>query len=348
MNSGDGMGEKRHILITGGAGYLGSALTAALLQRGYFVTVVDKLLHGGEHLLPYLTHENFSFHRADVTLPSSVGQAVDEARKKGVSDLDAVVHLAAIVGFPACKDVGIEEAWRQNVEAVRIVFEQTDRLGARRFIFSSTYSVYGIAEDGLPVTEGSRLHPQSLYGETKIAAEEFLQGRAAEAGCAPLIFRLSTLYGPSPRMRFDLIINQFVLEAFSKGELLIYQQNYSRSFVHIMDVVEGLLMGLEAPEEKIRGEIFNLGSEDGNYTKNEILNLICKVLPQTRVRYEDISFSGDMRDVQVSFAKIKHNLNYYTKRQVVDGINDVLKILRSGVIEDPFSDRFRNARLEIQ
>ena len=115
-----------------------------------------------------------------------------------------------------------------------------------------------------------------------------------------------------------------------------------------MDAIDGLLMGLEAPKEKIRGEIFNLGGEDGNYTKDEIVQLICEALPDTKVRYEDISFSGDMRDVKVSFAKIQRELNYRTKRKVADGIEDILQILRSGVIKDPFSDRFRNAHLEIQ
>jgi nucleoside-diphosphate-sugar epimerase len=342
------MVRKRHILITGGAGYLGSALTAVLLQQGDFVTVVDKLLHGGEHLLPFFSNENFFFVRSDVTQPKSLSQAFDNAQKRGAPDLEAVVHLAAVVGFPACDAVGPEEAWRQNVESVQVAFEQAEYLKAKRFLFSSTYSVYGIALDGLPVTEGSQPHPQSLYGETKIAAEGYLQKRAVDSDCAPLIFRLSTLYGLSPRMRFDLIINQFLLEAFAKGELLIYQRDYSRSFVHIMDAVDGLLMGLEAPTGKIRGEIFNLGGEDGNYTKDEIVQLICEALPETRVRYKDISFSGDMRDVKVSFAKIQREFNYWIKRKVADGIEDILRILRSGVIKDPFSDRFRNARLEIQ
>jgi nucleoside-diphosphate-sugar epimerase len=342
------MDERRHILITGGAGYLGSALTAALLRRGHFVTVVDKLIHGGEHLLPFLFQNHFSFTKADVTQPGSLDTAVDRARKMGAPELNAVIHLAAIVGFPACKNVGDEEAWRQNVESVRIAFEQAESLGARRFIFSSTYSVYGIAPNGLPVTEESELYPQSLYGETKIAAEEILRSRAGDTSCAPLIFRLSTLYGPSPRMRFDLIVNQFVLEAYAKQELLIYQQSYSRSFVHILDVIDGFLIGLEAPEQRIRGEVFNLGGESGNFTKEKIVQLICEALPKTEVRYDDLSFSGDMRDVRVSFDKIREGLNYQTTREVKDGIEDVLKILRSGLLSDPFSDRFRNARLEIQ
>jgi nucleoside-diphosphate-sugar epimerase len=348
MKPEDGRQKKRHVLVTGGAGYIGSALTAALLQRGDYVTVVDTLLHGGEHLLPYFANSNFNFTRADIIQPESISLAASEAQKRGAPKLDAIIHLAAIVGFPACKAIGYEEAWRQNVESVQIAFEQAESLKAKRFIFSSTYSVYGIAPDGLPVTETSGLHPQSLYGETKVAAEEYLQNRAADTECAPLIFRLSTVYGPSPRMRFDLIVNQFVMEAFAKGELLIYQQNYSRSFIHIMDVLDGVFIGLEAPEGKIRGQIYNLGGEEGNYTKDEIVQLICEALPGTKVRYDDIHFSGDMRDVRVSFAKIKENLNFKTKRQVRDGIEDILRILHSGVIQNPFSDRFWNARLEIQ
>lgn len=342
------MSEMRHILITGGAGYLGSVLTAELLRRGYFVTVVDKLLHGGEHMLPFTYEKNFSFAKLDVGHAGVVRAAIESAMRQGAPPLDSVVHMAAIVGFPACKTVGEEESWRNNVHSVQYVFETAEDLGAKRFIFSSTYSVYGIAEDGNPVTESSALHPQSLYGETKIAAEEFLRDQTQGARCSPLIYRFATVFGPSPRMRFDLIINQFVLEAFSKRELVIFQKNYSRSFVHIMDIVDGILIGLSAPEDAYRGEIFNLGSESGNYTKERIVQLVCQKLPDTEVRYEDISFSGDMRDVQVSFVKIRKILNFEAKRSVEDGIDEVIKILRSGVIQDPFSDRYRNARLEIQ
>jgi nucleoside-diphosphate-sugar epimerase len=149
-------------------------------------------------------------------------------------------------------------------------------------------------------------------------------------------------------MRFDLIVNQFVLEAFSKGELLIYQRDYSRSFVHIRDVVQGILLGIEAPLEKVRGQVFNCGSEDGNYTKDEIVQLVCGALPETKIYYDDISFSGDMRDVRVSYSKLQRVLGFQAMNKVEDGIDDVLRLLRSGVIEDPFSDRYRNARLEIQ
>ena len=229
----------RHVLITGGAGYIGSLLTSELLRANYRVTVLDSLLFGGEALVPFLHHPNFHFVKADVTEP----RAVKDSLKDGWQKPDAIVHLAAIVGFPACQAVGKQVAWRYNVEATKMVFDQAADLGVERFVFSSTYSNYGLSPDGKPVTEVSPLNPQSLYAETKIAAEEFLITQK-EASCAPLIFRFATLYGISPRTRFDLIVNQFVLEAFTKRELIIYQRGYSRSFVHIRDVVRGVILGL--------------------------------------------------------------------------------------------------------
>jgi nucleoside-diphosphate-sugar epimerase len=259
----------------------------------------------------------------------------------------AVVHLAAIVGFPACQAVGQQVAWRYNVDATRQVFEQAAELKTERFIFSSTYSNYGLSQDGKPVDEGSPLNPQSLYAETKIASEQYLLEQGS-AGCAPLIYRFATLYGLSPRTRFDLIVNQFVLEAFTRRELLIYQRGYSRSFVHIRDVVSGILLGLQSPFEKIRCQVYNLGSSLGNYTKDEIIALILKHLPETTVQYKDMTFGGDMRDIRVSFDKIHRELGFETRLSVEDGIREVLYALQTGLIRDPQDQRYRNAQFIVQ
>ena len=216
-----------------------------------------------------------------------------------------------------------------------------------RFVFASTYSNYGLSEDGKPVTEESPLNPQSLYAETKIASEEFLLSQR-DASCAPLLFRFATLYGISPRTRFDLIVNQFVLEAFTKRELIIYQRGYSRSFVHIRDVVRGVVMGLEAERDKVRGQVFNLGTENGNYSKNEIVNFILKRMPETVVEYKNLTFGGDMRDITVSFEKIKRVLGFNTTLTVDDGVREVLFALKSGLIRNPTEDRYRNAQFIVQ
>lgn len=332
----------QHVLITGGAGYIGSLLTGELLRKGYRVTVLDKLLFGGDSLVNYLSHPNFYFAKADVW----ESRALREVFKGPHNAPDAVVHLAAIVGFPACQAVGRQVAWRYNVEATQHVYEQAVELGAKRFVFASTYSNYGLS-DGTPVTEESPLNPQSLYAETKIAAEQYLLGQK-DAVCAPLVFRLATLYGISPRTRFDLIINQFVLDAFTKRELLIYQRGYSRSFVHVRDVVAGMILGLESPEAKIRGQLFNLGTEAGNYRKDQIVEFVLKRLPETVVRYKDLTFGGDMRDISVSFEKIRTQLGYKAQLGVDDGVREVLHALQDGLIREPHNERFRNAQFIVQ
>jgi nucleoside-diphosphate-sugar epimerase len=334
---------KRHVVITGGAGYIGSMLVPALLARGDWVTVIDKLLFGGGSLLGYLSSPRFHFVRGDVCESGIFERAVQESAAKGAPEPSAVIHLAAIVGFPACKIIGKDDTWNTNVKGVEQVFQAANQMEVERFIFSSTYSVYGIAENDTPVTEDSPLQPQSLYGESKIAAEEYLVKAADTSACAPLIYRFSTLYGLSPRMRFDLIINQFSLEAYSQGELMIFEGHHSRAFVHIRDVIAGLLLGLDAPMEKIRGQIFNLGHDDGNFTKDEIADLICQVLPDTKVRHERMSFDGDMRNLQVSFEKIESELDFSTRYTALDGIKEITRALQEGMIDEPTSSIYRNA-----
>ncbi|NJC95832.1 MAG: NAD(P)-dependent oxidoreductase [Anaerolineales bacterium] len=333
----------RHILITGGAGYIGSLLTSELLRLNYRVTVLDSLLFGGESLVPFLHHPNFHFVKADVTEPRAIKDSCRDEWQRP----DSIIHLAAIVGFPACQAVGRQVAWKYNVEATKMVFEQAADIGVERFVFASTYSNYGLSENGKPVTEESPLNPQSLYAETKIAGEEYLLSQK-DAPTAPLLFRFATLYGISPRTRFDLIVNQFVLEAFTKRELIIYQRGYSRSFVHIRDVARGVIMGLEADRAKIQGQVFNLGTDNGNYSKDDIVRLVLKRMPQTIVEYKDLTFGGDMRDITVSFAKIKNVLGFDTTLDVDDGIRELLFALKTGIIQTPTDARYRNAQFIVQ
>lgn len=330
--------SQKHVVVTGGAGYIGSLLTAKLLQQGHLVTVIDNLLFGGEALITFLSHPNFHFAKADVTEARSLRGSLPRAWPRP----DVLFHLAGIVGFPACQAVGKQAAWYYNVAATRNILDQAESLGVGRIVFTSTYSAYGASPDGLPVTEESPLNPQSLYVETKIAAEELLLPQGA------LIFRLSTLYGISPRTRFDLVVNQFVLDAFVKRELLIYQRGYSRSFVHVQDVVRGLMMGLEAPDEKVHSQIYNLGTDDGNYTKDQIVQLVIKRLPETFVQYKDLTFGGDARDITVSFDKIRRDLGFKALLTVDDGVREVVNALRLGLIREPQHERYRNAQFIVR
>jgi nucleoside-diphosphate-sugar epimerase len=328
------------ILITGGAGYIGSLLTGVLLQRGNSVIVLDKLLFGGDSLLAYMTHPNFKFHRGDVTDKSSI--------QTYFKDVDHVIHLAALVGFPACQQVGPQAAWLYNTQGTKNVYELAKEHKVKRFVFASTYSNYGIAEGDAPVTEESPLNPQSLYAETKIAAERYLMEEGKTSNTIPVLFRFATLFGLSPRTRFDLIINQFVLEAIEKRHLIIYQKNYNRSFVHIRDIARALTLALESDIEKVGNQIFNVGSNKGNHTKEELIGMIQNHVPGVTIEYKDLTFGGDMRDIKVSFDKIERVLGFRTEITVEDGIRELAEAIQSGLIYDLHSARNRNAQFIVQ
>ncbi len=339
-----GKSSSMHVIITGGAGYIGSLLTGLLLERGHRVTVVDSLLFGGESLLAYMHHPRFHFAKADVCEPDAVAPFLGGAE----AERTCVVHLAAIVGFPACQAVGDAVARRYNVESLQRVFEQSEEAGVERLVFSSTYSNYGLAADGKPVDETSELNPQSTYAETKIEGEQFLLDRAKDSSTSPIIFRFATLFGISPRTRFDLIVNQFVLEALTKRKLLIYQKGYARAFVHVSDICQAIGLALDAPLDLVRAEIFNVGSDDGNFTKDEIVRLVQDHIAGVEVEYKDLSFGGDMRDIRVSFAKIARVLGFETRVSVADGICEVRDAIVDGLLSDPNGRNHRNAEFIVQ
>ncbi len=334
---------RKHILITGGAGYVGSFLTGVLLKENYLVTVVDDLLYGGESLLSNYAYPEFNFFKADVWESRVIRASIP----KDWPDPYAVIHLAGIVGFPACQAVGRQVAWRYNVETTQHVYDQSIELNVNRFIYLSTYGNYKLALDSKPATEDTPLDPQSLYAETKFASERFLLGQA-NGKCVPLVFRPASIYGLSPRPRFDLIVNQFVLDAFVKRELMIYQRGYLRSFVHIKDVIAAILLGLKRSFERPERYVYNLGSDSGNLTKDEVVELILKRLPETDIIYKDLTFGGDMRDIAVSFDKIEQELGFQAKYTVDDGIRELLSALQTGLIRDPKNSSYRNAQFIVQ
>jgi nucleoside-diphosphate-sugar epimerase len=336
--------EPQHVIITGGAGYIGSMLTAELLRQDYLVTVIDDLLFGGESLMGFVQHSGFNFIKGDVSEPGILRQALKTDWVKPT----VVVHLAAIVGFPACQAIGKQAAYHYNVEAVERVYDQAEVIGVDAFVFSSTYSVYGQSKENQIIDEDAQLQPHSLYAETKIAAEQWLIKLAGGIGPQPLIFRLSSLYGVSPRTRFDLIINQFVLDAFLTRALTIYQRGYSRSFIHVFDVVRGLIAGLQHGSTKPQYHVYNLGTENGNYTKDEIVALIIKRYPDINVDYKDLSFGGDMRDIHVSFDRIKREMNFTATLSVDDGIRELTQALKFGLISNPLDRRYRNSDLIVK
>jgi len=354
----------RHILITGGAGYIGSLLTSELLRQNYRVTVVDRLLYGGESLLGFIRHPNFHFVNADLTHKNAIRDAIKE--KNSWQKPDAIVHLAAFVGFPFCQAVGRKSAVKNNVDATRFAFEQAEDLGVDRFVFTSTCNVYGHSQNDDPIEETSSLNPQTLYAETKVQAEEYLLGQGRDASCAPIIFRLATLYGMSPRTRFDLLINQFILDLHTHHSLWIYTKGNLRSFIHVYDTVSGILAGLEADLPLVRGDVFNLATQNfkkyddtpdlGDMTQmhkkmdeiDNLENLLKKFFPngyfeRQKEKENDFTFGGDFHDISLSFKKIGQVLGFKGAFTVVDGIKEVKDALDHGVVSDPHNQKYRNA-----
>jgi nucleoside-diphosphate-sugar epimerase len=316
------------VLVTGGAGYLGSVLTAQLLAEGRRVRVFDSLLHSGEALLGLYPSAGFEFMRGDVRDRDSVRRALD--------GVDAVVHLAAIVGDPACRREP-ELARSVNLDASLALHELArDHVG--RFVFASTCSNYGRMGDASEaVTEASPLQPLSLYAETKVAVE---LGLLERDGPDTTVLRLATLHGLSPRMRFDLTVNEFAAELALGRRLEVYGEQFWRPYVHTSDAARAVRLVLDAPSETVAGEVFNTGDTKENYRKQDLVELLRERLGDVDVQF--VNVEEDPRDYKVSFAKIEQALGFRATRTVPDGIDEVIDAVRNGAVEDIGRARYRN------
>lgn len=321
-----------NVLVTGGAGYVGSTLVPMLLNRGHRVRVLDSLMHGGDTLLGSWAHPCFEFIRGDVRDAATVRAAL--------AGIDAVVHLAAIVGDPACARAP-EEARAINLDASLALIDAAKAAGVSRFVFASTCSNYGKMKDpdGY-VDENSELAPVSLYAETKVAVERALLDGASDDGFIGTPLRFATVFGVSPRMRFDLTVNEFTMEMLTKGKLVVFGEQFWRPYVHVADAARAITMVLEAPAEVVRGQVFNVGSTDQNYQKQQLVELIQPHAPGAKVEY--VHKAEDPRDYRVSFSRINEQLGFETTRGVPDGIREVASLVRSGVIQNFADERFRN------
>ena len=291
--------ENNHksVLVTGGAGYIGSVLVRRLLNAGYKVKVVDKLLFGEESIRDLKSNPNFNLIKEDILQPDKL--------KGFLIDVRAVIHLAAIVGEAACtadKDRAIQTNYLGTLYLARLC----KAYGINRFIYTSTCSTYGQSEGKEPVREDSHLYPVDFYGETKIYAEKELM-KLMDEKFTPTILRLSTVYGLSPRMRFDLVINTLTKKALKDGEIIIFGGNQWRPFVHVSDAARAILLALETPISKGGNQIFNVGDNRENYTISQIGQLVKECIPKIKIK--TIDTTNDRRSYRVSFDKIEKVLN---------------------------------------
>jgi nucleoside-diphosphate-sugar epimerase len=314
------------ILITGGAGYLGSVMTKNLLDLGHEITVLDSLLFKQISPLTYTNNKKYNFIYGDVRNK--------ELLTKLVKSHDVIIPLAAIVGFPACKS-DPKSAWdinhNQIIDIVEVISKNQVILYPNT---NSGYGVgYGIKENQTECTEESSLKPISVYGESKCASEKLLLD-----GTSSVCFRLATVFGSSPRMRTDLLVNEFVYKAMTDKYIVVFEKHFKRNFIHIQDVANVFTHALNN-YDSMKSNVYNVGLSDANLNKEELLEKIKLYVPDFAITYSDFYEDPDKRDYIVSNKKIE-STGWRPDYTLDDGIQELIKSYQ--VLIPRMTSEFRN------
>src|SRR3954454_15144603 len=314
-------------LVTGGAGYIGIELVDELLDAGREVTVLDMLLHEQRERAQELRERGVTVIEGDVRDPVARGHALHGAQ--------AVVHLAAIVGDPACAR---DPQLAQEVNVDASIALATDATEVERFVMASTCSNYGrMTDPTTPIDETGELAPVSLYAEQKVAVEQHL---LALEGFPVTCLRFATIYGVAPRMRFDLTVNEFTRALWADRALEVFGEQFWRPYVHVRDAARGIRAVLEAPAEQVVGEVFNVGDSGENYRKLDLVEVIRERTDRGKVEF--VTRQEDPRDYKVSFEKIRDALGYQVTMTVPLGVEELMAALDDGRFPDAFDGRYRN------
>lgn len=295
------------VLITGGAGYIGSILSEHLLQEGYQVTVLDNLLFGEQSLFHLCAHPGFEF---------VFGDARDERlMQQHLKSADVVIPLAAVVGAPAC-DRDPFMARTVNLEAIQQLMHL--RSSQQLVIYPTTNSGYGTKSGDIHCTEETPLEPISLYGQTKVQAEQELLEAANT-----ITLRLATVFGLSPRMRLDLLVNHFVYAAVTDGYVVIFEKDFKRNYIHIRDVADCFIHCIRNAEQMI-GRPYNVGLDDANLSKEELALKIKEYVPKFYIHFAPVGSDPDKRNYIVSNQRLRE-AGFEAQRSLDDGIRELLK-----------------------
>lgn len=295
------------ILITGGAGYIGSVLVPVLLKAGHEVTVLDSMMYKQSSLLDCCSFKNFNMVRGDAREPDTLRSVLDGQ--------DYIFPLAALVGFPLC-DSDKTAAVSTNLNAVELLLELRDP--SQKIVFPCTNSGYGLGQGQSFCTEDSPIEPVSLYGKTKMAAESAVLQAGNSAA-----FRFATLFGASPRMRTDLLLNDFVYRAVFDRSLIVFEGHFMRNFLHVRDAADAFVFALEHFDE-MKGKTFNCGLSSANMSKLELCAKIKEHIPSFVYVEAQTHQDPDKRNYIVSNERIE-SLGYRARRSVDDGIEELIK-----------------------
>ncbi len=301
----------KNVLVTGGAGYVGCVLIKKLLQEGYYVRVLDQLIFGKEPLSEFNGNPNFDLR---------VGVVEDKYMiEKCIKDIDAVIHLSGLSNDPSC-EIDAELTRKYNIEATKVLLAAAKKEGVKRFIYASSCSAYGFTNDNI-VTEETPPTPLTAYAKSKVESENIILPEGND-NFVTVCLRKATIYGPSPRMRFDLVINTMTGMAVSEGRIVINGGNQWRPFLHVEDAAEAYLFMLRADKKNINGQIFNVGSDQQNVRIIDLAHTIAGLLPGTRVEQ---SHSPDSRSYHVSFTKL-NALGWKATHTIEEGVKEIKRM----------------------
>jgi len=323
------MGNK--VLVTGGAGYVGSAVVRHLIAKGYEVFAIDNLIQGSEGALSFLGYPKFHFIKGDIT---DVKQM-----EKLIKKVDYVVHLAAIVGEGACKKEP-ELTKKTNIDGSKMLIDICSKNKIKKLVFFSTCSSYGVQDINIMANEDTTLNPVSLYAESKISMEKYLIENY-DPELSYTILRPSTVHGLSPRMRFDLIVNHFCKDAYLNNKLEVFGGDLWRPLMWVGEVGRVVDTIFTAELKLIKNQIFNLGNTNANMQKKEIAEIIKKeFLPNISIEYSGMD--QDLRSYKVDFSKIEKTLNFKLEKPINLAIDEILFSLKNNFFKDPNSKIYKN------
>ena len=320
----------KRVLVTGGAGFLGSVLVPRLLDDGYHVDVFDRMLFGPEPLAPVAEHPHLRIVNGDLTRL---------AEQNGfLEGVDAVIHLGAFSNDPSC-DLKPELTQRVNFDATTELARRAARAGVRRFLFASSCSVYGSNPSPI-VDEGSELHPVSLYAQKKAEAERALFAMPT-SGMTIGALRMATLYGLSPRMRFDLAINLMVMNAVTRRSIFVLGGGQQwRPFLHVSDAAQAFITAMEAPAEVVDREVFNVGADEHNFRIGDLAWIVRDALPHLDIGIQTVPDDADKRSYRVGFHKIMNRLGFHARADVAESIVEIARAIQAGRLGDCSDTRY--------